>query len=77
MEALVVNKMKDDILEKSTKYQVGGQPGHSTDEHLFTIKSMIQLLEYKDQGMIFTLIDLVLFFDRESIHNVMSILRSV
>ena len=37
VEALVVNKMKDDILGKSTIYQVGGQPGHSIEEHLFSI----------------------------------------
>ena len=53
--------MKDDILSKSTMYQVGGQPGHSTDEHLFAIKSMMELLEARDQGMIFTLVDLVAF----------------
>ena len=62
-EALVVNKMKNDILDQSTMYHVGGQPGHCKEEHLFTIKSMIELLELKDQGMIFTLVDLVSFFD--------------
>ena len=74
VEALVVNKMKDDILAKSTMYQVGGQPGHSTDEHLFTIRSLMELLEAKGQGMVFTLIDLVSFFDREDIHDVISTL---
>ena len=77
MEALVVNKMKDDILDKSTKYQIGGQPGNSTYEHLFTIKSMMELLELKDQGMIFTLVDLVSFFDRENIHDIMATLHDV
>ena len=43
-EAIVVNKMKDDILSKSTVYQVGGQPGHSTDEHIFAIKSLVEML---------------------------------
>ena len=74
VEALVVDKMKDDILSKSTMYQVGGQPGHSTEEHLFTIKSMIEQLENKGQGMIFTLIDIVSFFDREDIHDVIATL---
>jgi hypothetical protein len=77
VEALVVNKMKDDILSQSTMYQVEGQPGHSTDEHLFTIKSMVELLEIKDKGMIFTLVDLVSFFDRENIHNVFATLHDV
>ena len=73
----MVNKMKDDILDKSTMYQIGGQPGHSTDEHLFTIKSMMELLELKDQGMIFTLVDLVSFFDRENVHDIMATLHDV
>ena len=77
VEALVVNKMKDDILGKSTIYQVGGQPGHGTDEHIFTIKSMIGLLESKNLGMIFTLVDLISFFDRESIFDVMATLHEV
>ena len=39
-EALATNKMKQRILEKSTKYQVGGQPGHSPEEHIYSIKSV-------------------------------------
>ena len=39
-EALVVSKMKGDILDSSSKYQVGGQPGHGPEEHIFTIKSI-------------------------------------
>ena len=77
VEALVVNKIKSDIFSKSTMFQVGGQPGHSIEEHLFTIKSMIEWLEKKGQGMIFTLVDLVAFFDRETIHDVMSTLYDV
>ena len=69
--------MKSDILSKSTMFQVGGQPGHSIEEHLFTIKSMIEWLEKKGQGMIFTLVDLVAFFDRETIHDVMATLYDV
>ena len=74
VEAMVVEKMKSDILEKSTIYQVGGQPGHSTDEHLFSIKSIMEYMEERDLGMIFTLIDLVSFFDREDIYDAVSTL---
>ena len=74
VESLVVNKMKDNILSKSTMYQNGGQSGHSTEEHLFSIKSLIELLEVKGQGMIFTLVDLVSFFDREDINDAVSTL---
>ena len=37
-EALVVGKMKECILQSSSKFQVGGQPGHSSEEHIFSIK---------------------------------------
>ena len=74
VEALVVNKMKDDILSKSTVYQVGGQPGHSTDEHIFAIKSLVEMLVMQDRGMIFMLVDLVSFFDRENINDVIATL---
>ena len=69
--------MKDDILCKSSMYQIGGQPGHSIEEHLFTIKSMIELFEMKNQGMIFILVDLVSFFDQEAIHDVIATMQEV
>ena len=76
-EALVVEKMKGKILESSSKYQVGGQPGHSPEEHIYTIKSMWALLEAEGSGMILTLVDIVAFFDRESIYDVMQTLHEV
>ena len=41
VEAVVVDGMKEDILEGSSRYQIGGQPGHRSQEHLFTVKSLI------------------------------------
>ena len=56
---------------------MGGQPGHSIEEHLFSIKSLIELLESRGSGMIFTLVDLVSFFDRENIYDVIATLNEV
>ena len=39
-EDLVVSKMKVKVLEKATKYQIGGMKGHRSTEHLFSIKSV-------------------------------------
>ena len=72
VESLVVNQMKDNIISTSTIYQVGGQPGHSTDKHLFSIKSLMELSEVRNFGIIFTLVDLVSFFDWEEIYDVVS-----
>ena len=76
-EALVVGKMKETILNSSSKYQVGGQPGHSPEEHIFTIKSVWAMLEMKQQGIILTLVDIVAFFDREDIFDVMQTLHKI
>ena len=76
-EALVVEKMKQCILKSSSKYHVGGQPGHSTEEHIFTVKSLWAMLEEKEQGMIITLVDIIAFFDRESIYDVMQTLHNI
>ena len=43
-EALVVNKMKDRILSSSSKFQVGRQPGHAPEEHIFIMKSLWAML---------------------------------
>ena len=63
VEAIVVNKMKDTLIKASSIYQIGGLPGHSIDEHLFVIKSIIALKEKKGRGVIVTLVDIVSFFD--------------
>jgi hypothetical protein len=65
-EALVTNKMKDTILESSSMYQVGGQPGHAPEEHIFTIKSLWAMLEKEGSGMILTLVDIISFFDEKT-----------
>ena len=43
-EALVVSKMKEDILNAGTKYQIGGLPNHRVEEHLIVVKAIILLL---------------------------------
>ena len=76
-EALVVNKMKDKLIKSSSKYQVGGQPGHSPEEHIYSIKSLWAKLEAEGAGMILTLVDIVAFFDRENIYDVMQTLHEI
>ena len=40
VDALIVAKMKQPIVDSSSIYQVGGLPGHSTQEHLLTLKTV-------------------------------------
>ena len=44
-EAVVVGRMKEQILKSSSIFQVGEQPGHSTDESIFVIKSLMAMAE--------------------------------
>ena len=42
-EALVIEKVKPKIVNRCSKYQIGGLPGHQPAEHLFALKSVIDL----------------------------------
>ena len=68
-EALVVEDIKEPILSSSSKFQIGGQPGMRPQFHLFVIKSLMALREKKDQGAIFSVVDIVKFFDKESLSD--------
>lgn len=67
VEALTVEPMKEDIFAAGTKYQIGGCPGKRTAFHLFVVKSNIALKLYKGDGVILTLLDLIKFFDKQSL----------
>ena len=45
VDAIVVTQMKQPLISKLSMYQVGGLPGHSTNEHLLTIKTVLNRLE--------------------------------
>ena len=67
VDAIVVNQMKQPLISKLSMYQVGGLPGHSINEHLLTIKTVLGKLEETGQGLIFMGMDIVSFFDIEDI----------
>ena len=76
-EALVFSKCKDDIFEKATVYQIGGQTGHSPEEHIFTLKSLIGLMYSMGEGLILNLVDIISFFDREDIVDVVEAMEDM
>ena len=57
-----LDNMKGKILEHSTIYQIGGQPGHSHREHVFSIISIILKEEKEGKDIIFTAADITKFF---------------
>ena len=76
-DALIVNKMKPDILAASSIFQIGGQPGQRTQEHLFTMRSVVALMLYHGEGIIAQLVDISRFFDKENIRDVMNTLHRI
>ena len=69
--------MKDKIIESSSIFQIGGQPHHGPEEHIYTIKTLLAYLEHIGEGMVFTLVDIEAFFDRENILDVMDVLHDI
>ena len=74
-EALVVDDMKDDIVAASSKFQIGGKPGMRTMFHLFVFKSIMANCENSTNGKIFTVADLIKFFDKERLIDAVLSLR--
>ena len=67
LEAVVVENMKEKIIKATPNTQLGGMPGHSSAEHLVTLKTWMKLKEERKENGIFTLFDLTKFFDKESL----------
>ena len=67
VEALTVQPMKADIFSAGTKYQIGGCPGKRTVFHLFVVKSNIAYKIMNGQGVFLTLLDLIKYFDKQSL----------
>ena len=57
-ESLVIEKAKPKIVQKCSKFQIGGLPGHQAAEHLFTLKSIISLFLSQGKPLILTCFNL-------------------
>ena len=49
--------------------QIGAVPGHRSQEHLFTVKSLIALTEKNNDALALQLFDLKKYFDRECLQD--------
>ena len=76
-EAVIVGRMTEKILQAGSIYQIGGQPGHSTEESIFVIKIIIARAQSSGKGFLFSLVDIVAFFDKEQILDVIDCLDRV
>ena len=72
---MIVDKMKDSIVSKSSKYQIGGLPKHRPQEHIFTAKSIIALSLSQGKCVWMQLYDIQKFFDKENLRDAMNTLH--
>ena len=66
VDALVVEKMKEPLIQSATIYKIGGLPGHSINEHLITLKTILAWAEFKKTGIIFSIMDIMSFFMKKT-----------
>ena len=70
-EKLVTDNMKPDIIEACPQIQIGGIPGNSSVQHLYTLKIWMKIKEERKENGIFQTFDMSKFFDKESLLDTM------
>ena len=64
---MVTSAAKPMIVENMSPFQIGAVPGHRSQEHLFSLKSFVAMIEDNNEAIAVQLFDLVKFFDSESL----------
>ena len=65
LESLMTNKLKPKIMETVSKFQLGGISGTQPEEHLYTIKVVLQFLNSMGLPAWLAAYDMSKFFDVE------------
>ena len=69
-ESLVVEDgLKDPLIQGSSIYQTGGQPGHRSEELLFVLKSVVARTREQGKMIVLQSYDISKFFDKELIED--------
>jgi hypothetical protein len=69
-EGLVVNSgLRKALIDRSSIYQIGGQPGHRVEEFIFVMKSVIAYHRSKGKMVILQCYDLEKYFDKEMVED--------
>ena len=77
IDALVVDKMRPPLINSATIYQLGGLPGHSILEHLITLKMIMARVEDIGIGIIFLIVDIMSYFDKEDIYDCLETMETL
>ena len=60
----VVKQMEPRITESTSRFQIGGKPGHRPQEHIFFVKSVINKYIQEKKLIIIACYDIKSFFDK-------------
>ena len=66
---IVTAAVKPTIVENISPFQIGAVPGHRAQEHLFTVKSFITMVEKKEEAVGIQIFDLKKYFDKEFLQD--------
>ena len=70
VEGLVVEGgLKKPLIEKSSIFQIGGQPGHRSEELLFVMKSVIARQRMQGKEIVIQCYDISKYFDKEMMQD--------
>ena len=61
--------MKGPLVDGSSIYQIGGQPGHRSEELLFVMKSVIAKYRKVGENVVLQLFDISRLFDKEMMED--------
>ena len=70
---VVIGGLKKPLVEGSSIYQIGGQPGHRSEEHVFVLKSVIAMYRTQGKPVIVQTSDISKFFDKEMVEDAIKI----
>ena len=77
VEAMVVKQMEPKIMEATSKFQIGGKPGHRPQEHIFCVKSVISKYLQEKRLIIIACYDIKSFFDKEVLGDLMDEMNTI
>ena len=69
---IVLNSAKETLLNNMGMFQIGAKSGHRASEHIFVMKSFMQMYEFYQKPLIICYWDYSVFFDSECLIDVMN-----
>ena len=69
---MIMNSVKETLYKNMGMFQIGSKPGHRPTEHIFVMKSIIQMFNFLKKPLIICFFDYMTFFDSENLCDVMN-----